>query len=189
MSNILLTRVLPRVQQVRQSDDHTRARGFVAKSEDGGRLSFNVNGRFILPTRRILDTPLAIKYESILMWNSLLSCIRECRLKSSLPWKRRTFELVRSCWEIFRRPTTPGREISRTHLTYKKDAGRIKFSQLSIVYSMDSCLIGAGKGATGGVNLGERVGKCRGGIGKKYTILHNFRVIFCNRERAKTGAQ
>ena len=31
---------------MRQSDDHTRARGFVAESEDGkGRLSFNVNGR------------------------------------------------------------------------------------------------------------------------------------------------
>ncbi|KAJ7381256.1 hypothetical protein OS493_001373 [Desmophyllum pertusum] len=31
-------------KEVRQSDDHTRARGFVAKSEDGeGRLSFNVN--------------------------------------------------------------------------------------------------------------------------------------------------
>ena len=33
-------------KEVRQSDDHTRARGFVAKSEDGkGRLSFNVNGK------------------------------------------------------------------------------------------------------------------------------------------------
>ncbi|XP_068760054.1 uncharacterized protein [Montipora capricornis] len=32
------------LKEVRQSDDHTRARGFVAKSEDGkGRLSFNVN--------------------------------------------------------------------------------------------------------------------------------------------------
>ncbi|CAH3175808.1 unnamed protein product, partial [Porites evermanni] len=32
------------LKEVRQSDDHTRARGFVAKTEDGeGRLSFNVN--------------------------------------------------------------------------------------------------------------------------------------------------
>lgn len=34
------------LQEVRQSDDHTRARGFVANPEDGeGRLSFNVNGK------------------------------------------------------------------------------------------------------------------------------------------------
>ena len=34
------------LQEVRQSDDHTRARGFVTNPEDGeGRLSFNVNGK------------------------------------------------------------------------------------------------------------------------------------------------
>ena len=54
MPGVLLTRAwcacdtcfMPK--EVRQSDDHTRARGFVAKSEDGeGRLSFNVNGKYV----------------------------------------------------------------------------------------------------------------------------------------------
>ena len=48
LTHCLITNFFGKFQDIAKSDDHTRASGFVAKSEDGEeRLSFNLNGRFI----------------------------------------------------------------------------------------------------------------------------------------------